>query len=685
MKLNDLTIGKRLGTGFGLILLFVFGLGGAGFWGLGSISRVTGELLGHEVKMVEYASELSVAVNELRRFEKDAFINIASTEKVGEYLKKWQEKRSTAEELLAALKKKLDSPTDSQAVNSMAEELTVYEGGFGKVVELIQRHKIDTTQKANQAINEYKEAIHKLEQTSREFAAQTKIQMALEEQRAAAVTRQTEWVLSALLVLILALSTWIGIAITRSITKPLGAGLRLAQRLAAGDMQAEIEASGKDEAGQLLRAMQEMADRIKALAADAIMLSQSAAEGKLAARADADRHQGAFREIIQGVNGTLDAVIGPLNVAADYVARISRGDMPVPIEDEYRGDFNAIKNNLNLLIQATDTITAAAMEVAGGNLTVVLKARSPGDRMMQSLSSMVAKLGEVVQGVKDSTGNVAAGSQQMSASACQMSQGATEQAAAAEEASASMEQMTANIRQNADNALQTERIAVKSAADAQEGGKAVAQTVSAMKVIAGKISIIEEIARQTNLLALNAAIEAARAGEHGRGFAVVASEVRKLAERSQKAAAEISELSSSSVEVAERAGEMLSRMLPDIQRTAELVQEISAASKEQDTGAVQINQAIQQLDQVIQQNAAAAEEMSATAEELASQSEQLQETIGFFALERGAGRGDGGRPQRLPAKPSAKGGALVRAPRQLTGARGAALEMRQDDEGFESF
>jgi methyl-accepting chemotaxis protein len=196
-----------------------------------------------------------------------------------------------------------------------------------------------------------------------------------------------------------------------------------------------------------------------------------------------------------------------------------------------------------------------------------------------------------------------------------------------------MEEMSSNIKQNADNSMQTEKIAIKSSQDAQEGGKAVAQTVTAMKEIADKISIIEEIARQTNMLALNAAIEAARAGEHGKGFAVVASEVRKLAERSQNAAGEISELSASSVEIAEKAGAMLANILPDIQRTAELVQEISAASKEQDTGAEQINKAIQQLDQVIQQNASAAEEMASTAEELSGQADGLISTIAFFKLD----------------------------------------------------
>ena len=224
-----------------------------------------------------------------------------------------------------------------------------------------------------------------------------------------------------------------------------------------------------------------------------------------------------------------------------------------------------------------------------------------------------------------------------------------------------MEQMAANIRQNADNAMQTEKIASKSAEDAKQGGEAVAKTVSAMKEIASKISIIEEIARQTNLLALNAAIEAARAGEHGKGFAVVAAEVRKLAERSQHAAAEISELSGSSVEVAEQAGKMLAEMVPDIQRTAELVQEISAASKEQDTGAEQVNQAIMQLDQVIQQNASASEEMASTSEELSSQAEQLQDTIAFFKVDTKAGS----KVRHAPQPVAKKKQATLPAPKQV--------------------
>jgi len=282
-----------------------------------------------------------------------------------------------------------------------------------------------------------------------------------------------------------------------------------------------------------------------------------------------------------------------------------------------------------------------ASGVATGDLTqrIEVKTNDEVRDLVEALNRMTAKLKDVVAEVASAAENVSSGSRELSASAEQLSQGATEQASSTEEASSSMEEMASNIKQNAENAGQTEKIARQSAKDAQSSGEAVGRAVEAMQTIAEKITIVQEIARQTDLLALNAAVEAARAGEHGKGFAVVASEVRKLAERSQAAATEISTLSTDTVKAAQEAGEMLGKLVPDIKKTAELVEEITAACREQDTGADQINQAIQQLDKVTQQNAGASEEASATSEELAAQAEQLQTTIAFFRTdEQGGGR-----------------------------------------------
>ncbi|MBF0610275.1 MAG: DUF3365 domain-containing protein, partial [Magnetococcales bacterium] len=352
-----------------------------------------------------------------------------------------------------------------------------------------------------------------------------------------------------------------------------------------------------------------------------------------------------------------------------------------------------------LAIQPVGQIRHMISQVADGNLSVAVPTMDSHDDIGKTLEStgvMINKLRDIVGQVIEASVLVTDGSQALSSSSQSLSQGATEQAASIEETSAAMEQMSANIEQNTENAVQTEKIALKAAGDASESGRAVSEAVSAMKEIAGKISIIEEIARQTNLLALNAAIEAARAGEHGKGFAVVAAEVRKLAERSQVAAAEITRLSGTSVQVAERAGELLTRLVPDIQKTAELVQEIAAASREQTTGASQINGAIQQLDQVIQQNAGASEEVAATADELRDQAQNLDHAISFFNL------GGEARKHAAPAKTQRRPATTIHqpqtakslpAPKKATPARraedkGAMLDLGESharDDDFERF
>jgi methyl-accepting chemotaxis protein len=477
-------------------------------------------------------------------------------------------------------------------------------------------------------------------------------------------------------------------------------------QLAQGDLNFELKTRDGDkhtvevkkQFEKINASLGQLKGAIEALVADANLLASAGVEGKLSTRADASKHQGEYRMVVQGVNNLFDAVTGPLNRVAADIERISKGDVPDIITTSYNGDFNALKDNLNALIASMNDITAAAEQISNGNLTVDIRERSQKDKLMQSLGGMVNGLTRTVSDIRSIASEVAAASQSISTASIQVSKGASSQAAAAQEASSSMEEMVSNIKQNADNAQQTDKIANKSAKDAQESGKSVLEAVAAMKEIANKISIIEEIARQTNLLALNAAIEAARAGEHGKGFAVVAAEVRKLAERSQKAAGEINQLSSNTLKVSEKSGEMLDKLVPNIQRTAELVEEITAASKEQDTGAEQINKALQQLEQVIQQNASASEEMASTTEELTGQSDQLVSALSFFHTgdeDRGSARKAAGAspvaaqghaaPARV-ARPAAHGGSASPRPAAKSGLNLRLTDKHDDLDGeFERY
>jgi len=286
------------------------------------------------------------------------------------------------------------------------------------------------------------------------------------------------------------------------------------------------------------------------------------------------------------------------------------------------------------IVKPLNRAVDAARRLAEGDMTarVDVTSRDETGQLLGAMDEMVAKLSRVIGEVRAGADNLASASEQVNATSQSLSQSSSEQASSVEETSASMEQMTASIAQNTENASVTDGMSSKAAKEAVEGGEAVGQTVTAMKSIAEKISIIDDIAYQTNLLALNAAIEAARAGEHGKGFAVVAAEVRKLAERSQVAAQEIGEVAGSSVELAERAGRLLTEMVPSIQKTSDLVQEIAAASSEQSGGVEQINGAMEQLNQITQQNASASEELAATSEEMSSQAEQLQQAMAFFQI-----------------------------------------------------
>ncbi|MFK4870582.1 methyl-accepting chemotaxis protein [Novosphingobium sp. ZW T3_23] len=363
-----------------------------------------------------------------------------------------------------------------------------------------------------------------------------------------------------------------------------------------------------------------------------------------------------------------------LGRVGNAINAVAIGDLDNDVEVTSNDEIKDLVDTVNKMTANLRVSAALADKIADGDLTVSHKPLSEQDKLGHALVRMIERLRGVVGDATVAANNVASGSQELSSTSEQVSQGATEQAAAAEQASASMEEMSANIKQNAENAAQTEKIARQSAQDAEASGIAVDRAVGAMRTIAEKIGIVQEIARQTDLLALNAAVEAARAGEHGRGFAVVASEVRKLAERSQGAAAEIGAVSSNTVDAATEAGEMLSKLVPDIRRTAELISEISAACREQDIGAGQINQAIQQLDQVTQQNAGASEEISATSEELAAQAEELQASIAYFRVD------DAGKAPRAAA--SARKATPIKTAVKAPAKRPAAADGQARTNGF---
>ncbi len=420
--------------------------------------------------------------------------------------------------------------------------------------------------------------------------------------------------------IVLLMTALLGWYITRNLLRQLGAEpdvvAQLANNISIGDLSSKIEVKA-DDTTSLMSAMKRMTISIQALVADAVDLSTAAVEGRLKNRADESKHQGDYRKIIEGVNNTLDGVILPINEAMAVLTEMERGDLTRTINGDYKGQLKDFKDTVN---------------------------------------NTIAKLSQVISEVNDAASNIASASEEVSATAQGMNQATTEQAASVEETSASVEQMSASINQNTENAKVTDGMATKASGEAIQGGEAVKETVSAMKSIAGKIGIIDDIAYQTNLLALNAAIEAARAGEHGRGFAVVAAEVRKLAERSQVAAQEIGELATSSVEMAETAGKLLDTIVPSIKKTSDLVQEIAAASEEQSSGVGQINSAMDQLNQITQQNASSSEQLAATSEQMSDQAMQLQELMAFFTVDdkQAAGKYMAIKDNVKPFKPALK-------------------------------
>ncbi len=636
---KNIKIGAKLNLSFGIVLIFLSVIAGMGITRLSSMNDAITKISDDQFQKVVIVGEMKDVANSTRAGIRNLILTDDATDKQ-QMQKRIETDRNKQTELYAKLEKTVVSAEGKALLDAFNKTRNPYNAAIDKVAKLALENK--NTEAYALLVGEVRTV-----QTQYLNSLEALNKHQVQGVNNASTKADTDYINARNLMVGLSLFAFIfgillAIFVTRSITRPLGEVLSAAESISKGDMSVKVVADSTEETGQVKAAMAQMVETIKLLVADANMLAVAAGEGKLATRADASRHQGDFRKIVDGVNNMLDVIYDAVvNNGVATLAKISdEGDFSVRITKEYKNDYDTFKRAVNGVAEAIDLAikeeSAVYAAMANGDLTKRITSNIwIGDLALvkSSTNEMAEKLQDIIIEVQNAALQITSASEQVSGTAQSLSNGATEQASNLEETASAIEEMTGSINLNAENAKRTDEMASNAAKMAEDGGRAVNQTVDAMKEIAGKISIIEDIAYQTNLLALNAAIEAARAGEHGKGFAVVAVEVRKLAERSQVAAQEISKITGDSVKVSESAGELIKEIIPNIKKTAELVQEIAAASSEQNAGIEQINGSMNQLDSVTQQNAAGSEELASASEEMTAQAEGLRSMMSFFTVE----------------------------------------------------
>ncbi len=687
MMFANMKIGMKLIGGFILVAAFSIIVGAVGITNAGKINDAADRMYDMELMGLSYIKEANINLIYIGRARANALLATTDAERA--------KQTDTAAKAMSTMKDYMEkarplfvSDRGKQLFANYSKDVEEYARANAAVFQLIAARDLQKRDDTlAQSLSAVSTAANSLDDLMTELTQQKEARAKQASVDTTVLYESSRNLMIATIVLSVLAGIGLGWTISRSVTRPVIEAMNVAGKLAAGDLAVSVQAKSTDETGLLLQAMQTMVDKLKQVVDGQKQAVAAANRGDFSARLDTAGLQGFQKELGDGLNQLMATTGASVADVVRVMGAVSAGDLSKTIDKPYEGAFDELKkyaNNtvakLNQVIEGQKQVVDAAnhgdftarVDLAGlqgfqkdlgdglnrlmvttgasiDDVVRVMGALAEGDlsktidkhyegsfaELKSYANNTVAKLLQVVTEVNQGAHSLASASEQVSATAQSLSQSASEQAASVEETSASLEQMTASISQNTDNAKATDGMAARASQEAVEGGEAVNATVSAMKQIANKISIIDDIAYQTNLLALNAAIEAARAGEHGKGFAVVAAEVRKLAERSQVAAQEISEVASGSVQLAERAGQLLGQMVPNIKRTSDLVQEISAASEEQASGVAQINSAVQQLSQATQQNAASSEELAATAEEMSGQAEQLQRTMGFFKVETG--------------------------------------------------
>lgn len=663
---KNMKIGAKLGLGFGTLLILLSIIAVMGIYRLSNMNEAVGTIADEQFPKVIMVQDIKDMSNDNRAWVRNILLTPDQAE-VKKNIENIAENRKKLTELYTKLEKVITSEQGKLLFKNMMDTREKYVASTQKVVELATSgKKAEGYDMLQTETRDYQRTFFKSLDTLVDYQSKLVKDAGEKADNDYAFARNLMIVLS---VVAMVLGVVLAIMVTKSITSPISEVLGAANSIAAGDMSIKINADTTEETGQLKAAMANMLDTVKGMQTQLASLIDSAKDGKLSAKADADKFQGEWKAMLVGINEML-AVINAAVVTdgVSALVKVSNGDFSTRMTAEYKGDYDVFKRAVNDMASNVQSAITEAGEVlsklSDGDMRARISSDFKGDlvAIKTATNDMATKLQDIIIEVQNSAMQITSASEQVSGTAQSLSNGATEQASNLEETAAAIEEMTGSINLNAENAKRTDEMASNAAKMAEDGGKAVDQTVDAMKEIAGKISIIEDIAYQTNLLALNAAIEAARAGEHGKGFAVVAVEVRKLAERSQIAAQEIGKITGDSVKVSEKAGELIKEIIPNIKKTAELVQEIAAASAEQNSGIEQINSSMTQLDSVTQQNAAGSEELASASEEMTAQAEGLRNMMSFFTVD------DGGKKTMSLKAPVKKVAQVVKqeAPKALT-------------------